>query len=275
MAVTSRSRDLEERTGRANPTALRAFLAICWRDVFVTGRDFPTFLMQVLLQPIFFLFIFGRILPELGFARSSFATILLPGIVALTIVLTAMQGTALSLVLEFSWTREIEDRLLAPLPVTLVGVEKIVLASVRGLIAGLVIFPLGAWIIGNALHLSTDHIGQTVVFCLLAALTGGALGLTMGTLVQADKINIMFALVFTPLFFTGCTQYPWALLGHLRWFQVLTLVNPITYASEGLRGALVPQIPHMNAIVAFLALCAAIVLFGIIGLRGFLRRAVD
>ena len=35
------------------------FLAILWRDVFVTGRELPVFLAQVILQPLFMLFVFG------------------------------------------------------------------------------------------------------------------------------------------------------------------------------------------------------------------------
>jgi ABC-2 type transport system permease protein len=255
--------------------AVRAFVAICWRDIFVTGRQLPTFFAQVLLQPLFLLFIFGRILPDLGFATSSYATTLLPGIVSLTLVLTAVQATALPLVLEFSFTREIEDRLLAPLPVALVALQKMVVASLRGLIAGAVIFPLGAWIIGNALHLSTGHIAATILFCLLAATVGSTIGLTMGTIVEANQINIMFAIVFTPLFFTGCTQYPWAMLDRIRWFQIVTLFNPITYSSEGLRASLVPQMPHMRPAVAAAMLVMFILAFGAAGVVGFVRRAID
>lgn len=260
---------------RLRTGVLRAFLAICWRDIFVTGVQFPVFLAQVLLQPLFFLFIFGRILTSVGFASKGYATVLMPGIVALTLVTTAIQSTALPLVIEFSFTKEIEDRLLAPIPVALVGVQKIAIASLRGLIAGAVIFPLGAWIIGGSLHLSTAHIGTTVLFCIMGALVGSAIGLTMGTLVEARQINIMFAIIFTPLLFTGCTQYPWSSLSQLRWFQIVTLFNPITYASEGLRGALVPQISHIDPVIAGVVLAFWIALFSAIGVMGFVRRAID
>jgi len=53
---------------------------------------------------------------------------------------------------------------------------------------------------------------------------------------------------------------------------------PITYASEGLRGALVPAsvpIPHMDPTIAALVLVVAIALFSALGMRGFMRRAVD
>ena len=126
--------------------AATAFLAILRRDIVVTGREFIVFLIQVLLQPLFFLFIFGKVLPSIGFARPGFAAILLPGIVALTVVTTALQGVTLPLVLDLGFAREIDDRLLAPLPVSLVAVEKVIFAAMRGLIAGAIIFPLAYWI---------------------------------------------------------------------------------------------------------------------------------
>ena len=94
--------------------------------------DWVVFLLQVLLQPLFFLFIFGKVLPTIGFARAGFAAVLLPGIVGLTIVITALQGVTLPLVLDLGYAREIDDRLLAPLPVSLVAVEKVIFAAMRG-----------------------------------------------------------------------------------------------------------------------------------------------
>ena len=85
---------------------LRAFFALCGRDLWVTVRhEFGSFLAQALLQPIFLLFVFGRVLPEIGAARPGYGTQLLPGVMALTLVLTALQNTALPLVIEFSFTK--------------------------------------------------------------------------------------------------------------------------------------------------------------------------
>jgi ABC-2 type transport system permease protein len=104
---------------------------------------------------------------------------------------------------------------------------------------------------------------------------GSALGMTLGTLVQPSRISIVFALVLTPLLFTGCTQYPWPSLSTLRWFQVLTLVNPLTYVSEGVRGSMVPQVPHMHAWIAGIALVFATLALVVVGVVGFMRRAID
>ena len=110
---------------------------------------------------------------------------------------------------------------------------------------------------------------------VLGSLTGSAMGLTMGTLVQPSRISVVFALVLTPLLFTGCSQYPWPSLENLRWFQIVTAFNPLTYVSEGMRGALTPSVPHMRPWICLVALTFSLALFTAIGVRGFLRRAID
>jgi ABC-2 type transport system permease protein len=82
--------------------------------------------------------------------------------------------------------------------------------------------------------------------------------------------------VLTPLLFTGCSQYPWTSLhGSLLWFKIVTLFNPLTYASELARASTEPSVPHINIAVALTALIAACVGFLYAGIRGFRRRSVS
>ena len=252
----------------------RAFVAVLGRDLFVTGRELPIFLAQVILQPFFFLFVFGRVLSELGYTTSSYSHLLFPGIVALTAFLTSLQTTALPLVFDFSYTKEIEDRLLAPMPVSWVAFEKLVFAGIRSLIAAVMMFPIGILVLGS-IPWRAAGAPLFIVILLLGTLAGATLGLTLGTLVDANRINIVFALVLTPVLFTGCSQYPWPSLYKLEWFQWLTTLNPLTYVSEGMRAALVPGVPHIRSWICILMLVVSLVVFGTIGVKGFLRRAID
>jgi hypothetical protein len=136
----------------AEPTTVgtgRVFWAVLRRDLYVTWRELPVFLAQVVGQPLFMLFVFGRVLADLGFTRPGYTEVLFPGIVALTTVLTALQSTALPLVIDFSYTKEIEDRLLAPMPVGMVALEKVVFAALRAVVAAAVLFPVGILILGS------------------------------------------------------------------------------------------------------------------------------
>jgi ABC-2 type transport system permease protein len=261
-------------TAEARPSQGRAFLAVLYRDLYVTGKEIPVFLAQVILQPLFLLFVFGKVLGSLGYTRAGYADLLFPGLLALTAVITAMQTLAFPLVAEFGWTKEIEDRLLAPMRTGLVAAEKILFAMLRALVATAVMVPVGILVLGS-IPWRWDDAGLFVAVLLLGALLGAGLGLVMGTLVPPSRINILFSLVFTPLLFTGCSQYPWPSLSRLPWFQVVTAANPMTYVSEGLRAALVPEVPHIRPWICLLVLAGSLTVLISIGMRTFDRRAVD
>jgi ABC-2 type transport system permease protein len=252
----------------------RAFVSILRRDLYVTGRDIPSFAAQVILQPLFLLFVFGKVLTDLGYAQAGYAELLFPGTVALTAVLTGLQGTALPLMVEFAYTREIEDRLLAPLPIRLVAVEKLVFSTLRALLAAAAMFPLGVLVLGSIPW--TGHgAALAIVVLVLAAAVGSTMGLALGTLATGNRVSVIFTLAITPLLFTGCSQFPWLSLARLRWFQIITAFNPLTYASEGMRAALDPGVPHISAWICLLALFGFLALFVVLGLWGFNRRALD
>ena len=259
--------------GPAGALMLRSFGSVLRRDVVVTGKEPVTFLAQVLVQPVFFLFVFGKLLTGLGYISSDYASLLFPGLVALTATVTAIQATVFPLVTEFGWTKEIEDRLLAPLPLWAVAAEKVIFALLRALVASAVMFPIGIGVLGSVPYRAAG-LGLLVGVLLLGGLVGACVGMTIGTFLPPTKINIVFALILTPLLFTGATQYPWPLLARLRWFQVLTAANPITYVSEGMRAALVPSIPHIPGWICLLVLAGSLAVFGTLGMTGFRRRAI-
>ncbi|HEY3903800.1 MAG TPA: ABC transporter permease [Streptosporangiaceae bacterium] len=256
------------------PSGTFALGALIRRDLTADVREYPTFVLQVLVQPMLMLFVFGRILPALGVTRPGYGTLLLPGIIATTVFVTTLQSTALPLVVDFSYSKEIEDRLLSPISVRLLAVEKLAYAALRGLVAGAIMAPLGlALVPGTALaeHGWPAAIGIAVIGSIGAA----GLGMVLGTALQVQRINLIFTAVLTPLLFTGCAQYPWPSLAVLRWFQIVTLANPLTYLSEGMRGTLAPAIPHLAMPVAISVLSVLAVSLCVLGVRGFVRRAVD
>ena len=258
--------------GRASQS--RAFRAVLARDVFVTWSELPVFLAQVILQPLFLLLVFGKVLASLGYTQHGYAHLLFPGLLALTAVITGMQTLAFPLVIEFGWTKEIEDRLLAPMATGLVAAEKILFASVRAMIAAAIMIPVGVLVLGSV-PWRWSGVPLLVLALILGSLLGSALGLALGTLVTPARINIVFSLVFTPLLFTGCSQYPWPSLSRLPWFKVVTACNPMTYVSESMRAALVPNVPHIAPWVCVVVLIGSIGALMATGLRGFYRRAID
>src|SRR5437899_9883183 len=139
----------------------KTFLAMLARDGHVARRNFVPLLLQTFLQPLMFVFIFGRVMVRSGYMPPQYKSLLLPGIMAISMVFTGIQAVAMPLIGEFQFTREIEDRLLAPMNIGWLAVEKVVAGMIQALIAGSVVFPAAWLLMGSGLALI---MGQPVTF---------------------------------------------------------------------------------------------------------------
>jgi len=90
-----------------------------------------------------------------------------------------------------------------------------------------------------------------------------------------QHIGLMFSLVMTPMIFFGCTYYPWSALKTFPILQKIVLINPLVYASEGMRATLVPQFSHLPLTAVLSALFCFDVLLLVVGLRQFEKKAVS
>lgn len=253
----------------------KTFLALLGRDTHVARRNIVLLLLQTFLQPMMFVFIFGRVMVSSGYMPAIYKSLLLPGIMAISMLFTGVWAVAMPLISEFQFTREIEDRLLAPMEVSWIAIEKVFFGTMQALLSGLVVI-LAAWLLlrpGVDLQLNSplSFAGITLLVALFASCGGLALGCSIG---QAH-IGLMFSLVLTPMIFFGCTYYPWSALANFPILQKIVLINPLVYASEGLRGTLVPQFPHLPVMAALVVLTVFDALFLAVGLLQFRRKAVS
>ena len=253
----------------------RTFLAMLARDARVARRNAVPLLVQTLLQPMLFVFIFGRVMTGSGLMPGHYKSLLLPGIVAVSMMLSGIQAVALPLVSEFQFTREIEDRLLAPMEIEWLAVEKVVAGMIQALAAGLVVIPLAWLIMGHGVDLSLHDPLRFTGLALLVSFLASAVGLTLGCSVGQTQIGLMFSLVLAPMLFFGCAYYPWSALERFPFLKWAVLINPMVYASEGFRSALVPQFPHLSSALILAALIVFDALFLSLGLRQFRRKAVS
>lgn len=278
MLVTETEVGHSTRDAHRLELAVKGFIALLERDVVVMSRGLIVFLLEAVVQPLLVLFVFGKVLPTIGLATTLFVTFMLPGILALTTLLVPMQAITVPLVLDFGVAREIEDRLMAPLPLSFIVYQKVLFAALRGMIAGTVLVLLSSIMIGMHFPFRAHYVGMLMLMLLLVALTGACIGLVLGTCVNPEHINLMFAIIINPLLFTGCTYYPWTRLGKIPWFQVLTLLNPLTYATEGFRYAFLdPRIPGLSVLAIhwiLLGLFAFTVMNLAIGSYTFRRRVL-
>jgi ABC-2 type transport system permease protein len=246
---------------RAAPPSRRAragaIAGCCWgmllRDFAVLRHNTGEFLLRTLAQPLLFIFVFAYLFPRIGQGvgggSDRFASVLIPGLVAVTAVFSGVSSVSLPLAIEFGATREIEDRVMSPVPLWAVGGEKIVFGALQSLVSASLVLPLGLLISAASVSLDVQNPLLLVAVIVMACWISGALGLAVGTLVAPQRMGLVFSVLVVPLTFLGCVYYPWYALRPLPWLHVGVLANPLSYVSEGLRATITPSVPHMGAVV--------------------------
>jgi ABC-2 type transport system permease protein len=251
------------------------FLALLGRDAHVARRNVVPLLLQTFLQPMMFVFIFGRVMVSSGYMPAAYKSLLLPGIMAISMIFTGVWAVAMPLIAEFQFTREIEDRLLAPIEISWLAIEKVFFGTMQALVAGLVVIPMAWLLLRPGVEFNLHSPVRFACVTLLVALFSACGGLALGCSVNQAHIGLMFSMVLTPMIFFGCTYYPWSALAHFPILQKIVLINPLVYASEGLRGTLVPQFPHLPVLAVLIVLTVFDALFLAVGLRQFHGKAVS
>ncbi|MBI3566585.1 MAG: ABC transporter permease [Gemmatimonadetes bacterium] len=251
------------------------FFAMLRRDVRVARRELPFFLVRTAMQPLLLMIVFGFLMPRMGVLQKGYTATLLPGVIALSLALSSVQSVALPMVAQFGFSKEIEDRLLAPIPTHLVALELIVAGTLQGVLAGLFVLPCGRLIMGAIPGLALSNLPHIVGVTVLGAATFSALGLLIGCAINPQQIGLMFSSIIGPMIFFGCTYYPWMALDKIPLMKYLVLVNPLVYVAEGMRGAITPDVPHMDPLVDAVVLVVLLGIFWHFGKRAFFKRAIS
>ena len=272
--------------GRSAAHASRqAFVALLQRDLTVLRKNLGEVFGRTVMQPFLLVFVFLYVFPQIGqgvgsaggrAGESAFASVLVAGVVGISIMFQGIMSVALPMATEFGYTKEIEDRVLAPMPVWLVAVGKVAAGAIQGVLAAAVVFPIAAVIHAKGIHarLSVDW-PVLVTLVPLACVMCASLGLLLGTRVEPRYVGAMFGFIVLPMTFLGGTYYTWNSLENIHaagipWLQILVLVNPLLYVTEGFRAALTTS-SHMPlyTIYPVLVVATALLLWrGIIAFRG-------
>lgn len=266
-----------------------AFGALLLRDLAVLRKNLSEFIPRTLIQPFLLVFVFLYVFPKIGegiggaggtAGESLFAAVLISGVVGLSIMFQGIQAVALPLSTEFGFTKEIEDRVLAPMPVPLVALGKIAAGSIQGLIAAAIVFPIAYAIHAPGIQINLS-VHWPILFTLLplTAIMTSSLGLVLGTRIQPRNIGAMWGFIVLPMTFLGGTYYPWTSLSAIQingfpWLQALVCLNPLIYVTEGFRAALTTM-PHMPLYVVYPVIIGFCLLFLWIGINGFRQRVLS
>ena len=267
-----------------------ALQALMLRDLVVLRKHFFEFVARTVVQPFLLCFVFLYVFPKIGQAvggggagsaraSSAFATVLVPGVVGISIMFQGVQSVALQMSQEFGYTREIEDRVQAPCPIWLVASAKVLSGAMQGIISAIIVLPIASVVHAGGVEAHINlHWWIILTLVPISCVAMASLGLVLGTSFEPRNIGLMFGFVVLPITFLGGTYYQWTRLvpvkvGGWHWLQTIVLVNPLIYVNEGMRAAFT-NAQHMHLYVIFPVLLGFCALFLSIGLRNFRRRVL-
>src|SRR5208283_571742 len=225
----------------ASWTALGALLL---RDLVVLRKHVWEFVLRTLIQPFLLCFVFLYVFPKIGqgvgggqgaAAESAFATILVPGVVGISVMFQGVQSIALAMA----------SVVHAP------GVEAHL--------------TLHWWIIVTFVPLA----------CIAMAGLGLVLGTSFEPRNIGLMFGfIILPITFLGGTYYSWTKLAPVTVGGWHWLQTLVLINPLIYVNEGMRAAFTDA-PHMPLYVVYPVVAGFGALFLAIGLRNFRRRVLS
>jgi ABC-2 type transport system permease protein len=222
---------------------LRA-IRIVWRRELIRFLRSRIRIVTALAQPLLFLFVLGTglsgVVPRAP-GSVDYRTFMFPGILAMTVLFTAI-FSAISIV----WDREfgfLREMLVAPVRRTALVIGKCIGGATVATIQGVMVLALAGLV-----HVPYDPVLMAELFGLLL-LTAFAVT-TFGVLIasrmqQVESFQVIMQLTVLPMFFLSGAVFPLTRLPD--WLRVLTRLDPLSYAVEPMRRAVIGALPRSGA----------------------------
>jgi ABC-2 type transport system permease protein len=199
-------------------------------------REFKIFLRErsriasSLINPVLWLFVFGGGLgSEFNVGSVNYQTFIYPGIIVMTIIFSSIFYGAYVV-----WDRRLDflkEVLVAPINRSTAFLGKALGGTTDGLIESTIILFL-APIFGISAGLSFALV-YLLLFILIIGLV--SVGLIIGSLMESPEgFGLISGFVTFPLFFLSGALYQLSNLP--AWLSIITLLNPITYGVDAIRG---------------------------------------
>jgi ABC-2 type transport system permease protein len=211
---------------------LEGFYALWYREIKVFTRE-KSRIVSSLFTPLLWIVVFGG---GLGSAVSlggvNYQIFIFPGIIAMTILFSSVFFG-----LYIVWDKKIDffkEVLVAPLSRTTIFAGKMVGGTIDALIQACAMLVLGV-VLG--INYSVLNVVLAFIFMFTLAASLVSLGLIIGSNMESvEGFQLIVSFLVFPMFFFSGALFP---LNNLpNYLRVLTFLDPVTYAVDGLRGLL-------------------------------------
>ncbi|HEY9586000.1 MAG TPA: ABC transporter permease [Candidatus Paceibacterota bacterium] len=208
-----------------------AYVTLVKKEVYRFLRVWAqTLLPPVITTSLYFLifgtFIGSQIRPIDGYSYMQF---IVPGLVMLTIIMSAFQNTVSSF-FSSKFQRAIEELMVSPMPYGVIIAGFVTGALLRSIIVGTIVFGIALFFT----NITILHFWVVVTFALLTAILFALAGLANGIFANTfDDISVFPTFVLTPLTYLGGIFYSVNALP--PFWRMVSEWNPIFYMISGFR----------------------------------------
>ena len=211
------------------------------------------------IQPALWLIIFGKTFSHLRAIPTGsipYLDYLAPGVLAQsTLFVSVFYG------IQVIWERDagvLAKLMVTPTPRTALVTGKVFAAGVRAFAQAIAVVVLSL-LLGVSFHLAPLRLLGVAVTVMLGAAFFSALSMTLaGLVLTRDRLMGIGQAITMPLFFASNALYPVHLMP--GWLQTLSLLNPLSYEVDALRGLVlgVPSNLPLDLVVLVAAMLAGV-----------------
>lgn len=225
--------ELSTAVGRGLTHELRAMRTVLWRDLIRTLNYDIGRVLSIALMPLMFLLILGTGIGAVtaGADRVGFTTFIFPGVVAMAVILAAVNFAA-----SFVWDQEsgfARVMLVAPVRSLSIVLGKVLSCTIIAILLGVLVVAF-AWV--ARVPYDPLLLLSLVGTMALASFTMASFSVLLAVYTKRmESFQGVSQLAVMPLMFLSGALFP--LQDLPRWLTVLTHLNPITYAVDPMRQA--------------------------------------
>ncbi len=225
-------------------------------------------LVMGLVQPLLYLFVLGAGIGSSSTLGGNYQSFIFPGVLGLSMLFTATFA-AISIVFD----RQIgffKAVLVAPVSRSAIALGKISSGAMQAMVQGLIVLPFAPF---AGVPLSAGETCVLIGAMLLACVTFSAIGVAFASRFKSVTVfPIISNAVLLPMFFLSGALYPLTAAPH--WMQVAAHFDPVAYAVDLMRGALLGHF-FFSPWLSLSALAVVIVLLAWAAIRVFQRGEDD
>ena len=252
----------------------KGIYALWYREIKVFLRERSRVILSIINPLLWLLIIGGGLGSAVSFAGFNYQTFIYPGILLQTALFSSIFFGVYIV-----WDKKIDfmkEVLVAPMRRTSLFVGKILGGSTDTLLQILILFLIGFIFINiglmPGLHLNVISVIFSLLFLLVTTIGLVSIGLIIGSQMESPKgFQLIISFLIFPMFFLSGALFPISNLP--AWLAPFIFVNPVTYAVDGLRGALL-GFSQFNLILDLSVICLFSIVMILIGTYAFKKMKI-